>query len=77
VRVLVNVTYSYAIAATAARSVQGLERRSTDENVQKFQFSYKWNKGILSRARMSRRKITKEDKAVPDDEEIRKILKIG
>jgi DDE superfamily endonuclease len=77
VRVLVNVTYSYAIVATAARSVQGLELWRTDESVQKLQFSHKWIKGILNRGGMSRRKITKEDKAVPDDEEIRRILKIG
>jgi DDE superfamily endonuclease len=71
------VTYSYAIVATAARSVQGLERWHTDESVQKLQFSHKWVKGILNRSGMSRRKITKEDKAVPGDDEIRRILKVG
>jgi hypothetical protein len=73
VRVIVNVTYSYAIVATAARSVQGLERWSMDENVQKLQYSHKWTKRILNRSGISRRKITEEDKAVPDDAEIRRI----
>lgn len=76
-RVLINVTYSYAIVATAARSIQVLDHWNMDEGVQKLQFSHKWIKGILNRGGMSRRKITREDKAVPDDEDVKRILKIG
>lgn len=71
------MTYSYAIVATAARSVQESERWNHEEKVQNLQFSHKWVKGILNRGGMSRRKITKEDKIVPDDNEVRRALKIG
>ena len=41
------------------------------------EFSNKWVKKFLVRAKMYRRKITKEDKNVPTPEEIKRILGIG
>jgi hypothetical protein len=50
----------------------------TDNNeIQKLKFSNKWVKKFLLRAKMYRRKITKEDKNVPTPEEIKRILGIG
>ena len=45
--------------------------------MQQLTFSNKWIKSFLSRGGVSRREITREDKAVPTDEEIHEVLKIG
>lgn len=74
---LVNVTYSYAIVVTAAKSVQDTEQWHDEEKIESLIFSNKWVHSFLSRGGVSRRKITTEDKVVPPDEEIRRILKIG
>jgi hypothetical protein len=73
----VNVTYSYAIVVTAAKSVQETEQWHEEEQIRCLVFSSKWAKTFLSRGSVSRRKITSEDKIVPTDEEIRRVLKIG
>jgi hypothetical protein len=75
--VLVNVTYSYASVVTAAKSVQEAEQWHEAEKRRSLIFSNKWVKNFLSRGGVSRRKITSEDKVVPTDEEIRRVLKIG
>ena len=72
-----NVTYSYAIVVTAAKSVQETEQWNEDEKIRNLVFSNKWVKNFLSRGGVSRRKITSDDKVVPTDEEIRRVLKIG
>ena len=77
VRILVNVTYSYSIVATAAKSVQDTPKWAGDQNVSKLVFSNKWAGIFLKRGGVSRRKITRGDKDVPDVEEINRILKIG
>ena len=74
---MVNVTYSYAIIAQAASAVQSRSHWIADENVQQLKFSNKWIKSFLSRGGVTRRKITREDKAVPSDEEIHETLQIG
>ena len=71
---MVNVTYSYAIIAQAASAVQSRSHWIADENVQQLKFSNKWIKSFLSRGGVTRRKITREDKAVPSDEEIHETL---
>ena len=45
--------------------------------MQQLTFSNKWIKSFLGRGGVSRRKITREDKAVPTDKEIHEVLKIG
>ena len=77
VRVVVNVSYSYAIIISAAKSVQENDAWINVASVEKIEFSQKWTKGFLSRGGLTRRKITREDKTVPGDEEIDSILKIG
>jgi DDE superfamily endonuclease len=77
VRVLVNVTYSYAIIVSAATDVQGKEKWENDEKINNLKFSNKWVKAFLKRGGLSRRKITREDKAIPDDDVVAVTLKIG
>jgi hypothetical protein len=77
VRVLVNVTYSYAIIVSAATDVQGKEKWENDEKINNLKFSNKWAKAFLKRGGLSRRKITREDKAIPDDDVVAVTLKIG
>ena len=48
-----------------------------NSEVQKLKFSNKWIRKFLVRGKMSRRKITKEDKAVPTPDEMKRILGIG
>lgn len=40
-------------------------------------FSTKWVRTFLNRANMRRRKITTDDKVIPSDEEVERIMKIG
>ena len=76
-RILVNVAYSYAIIEQAANSVRSKECWRNDKRVQQLAFSNKWVKSFLARGGVSRRKITREDKAVPSDQEINEVLRIG
>lgn len=72
-----NVTYSYAIVVTAAKSVQETAEWAGVQSINKLVFSNKWVKKFLKRGGVSRRKITSDDKDVPAAEEINRILKIG
>ena len=74
---MVNVTYSYAIVERAANAVKNRSCWQEDEIVQQLKFSNKWIKSFLKRGGVTRHKITREDKAVPSDEEIHEILNIG
>lgn len=76
-RIIVNVTYSYAIIITAAKCTQESEKYKNEKTIENSRFSHKWVKGFLERGGVRRRKITKEDKVTPTDDEIRRILKIG
>jgi hypothetical protein len=51
--VLVNVTYSYAIVVTAAKSVQETEQWHEVEKIKSLVFSNKRVKNFLSRAGVS------------------------
>lgn len=61
----------------AAQKVQKESDWAENSEVQKLKFSNKWVKKFLIRGKMSRRKITKEDKDVPTETEIKRILGIG
>ena len=74
---MVNVTYSYSIVERAANAVKNRYCWKHNEKVQQLKFSNKWIKLFLKRGGVTRRKITREDKAVPSDQEIHKILSIG
>ena len=76
-RIIVNVTYSYAIIITAAKCTQESEKYKNEKTIENSRFSHKWVKGFLERGGVKRRKTTKEDKDTPTDDEIRCILKIG
>ena len=77
VRVFVNVTYSYSIIEVAAKYVQSKIHWIQNPKISELQFSHKWLKAFLKRGGLTRRKITKEDKDVPDEEEIAYALDIG
>ena len=77
VRMLLNVAYSYPIIATTAKKVQSESMWTDNNEIKKLKFSNKWVKKFLLRAKMCRRKVTKEDKNVPTPEEIKRILGIG
>ena len=77
VRVLVNVSFNYTIINSAAKSVQEKDVWKNVASVQKIDFSAKWTRGFLNRGGLTRRKITREDKTVPSDEEIDSVLRIG
>ena len=74
---MVSVVYTYAIIIQAAKVTQGSERWCGDEKINTLMFSSKWVRSLLNRANMRRRKITTDDKVVPSDEEIIKIMNIG
>lgn len=77
VRVFVNVTYFYSIIEEAAKYVQSRIHWIQNPKISELQFSHKWSRAFLKRGGLTRRKITKEDKNVPDDEEIAYVLDIG
>ena len=76
-RILVSVMYTYAIIIQAAKMTQASERWKDDEKINTLMFSSKWVRTFLNRANMRRRKITIDDKLIPSDEEIRRIMEIG
>ena len=74
---VVNVTYSYGIIASAANAVKETEELISDKKVKALKFSNKWIKAFLKRGGLSRRKITREDKLIPNDNIVADTLKIG
>ena len=76
-RILVSVVYTYAIIIQAAKVTQASERWRNDAKIQPLMFSSKWVRTFLNRAKMRMRKITTDDKLIPSDEEIRRIMNIG
>ena len=72
-----NVTYSYAIIASAATAAQEIDEWKNKEKVQNLMFSNKCVKAFLDRGGLTRRKITREDKDIPDDNVVSNTLKIG
>lgn len=76
-RIVVSVVYSYAIIIEAALSVQKQFEWGENCSVKDLVFSSHWVKCFLNRAQMRRRKITTEDKKIPDEDEVIRIMKIG
>ena len=72
-----NVAYSYDVIIETAKEVQSQSSWQLREQVSKLKFSSRWVRGLLDRAKLRRRKITREDKVIPSLEEIRSILRIG
>ena len=72
-----SVVYSYAIIIQAAIAVQKQNNWTAIEKVKSLTFSSTWVKSFLRRANMRRRKITTEDKKIPTEEEILRIMSIG
>ena len=62
---------------TAAKDVQARDSWLLSEEIKNKKFTNKWIKSFLLRGGVTRRKITREDKEVPTDEEIAGVLKIG
>jgi hypothetical protein len=73
----VSVAYTYAIIVNAAKAVQASDRWINDEKIKILELTSKWVRKFLTRANMRRRKITTDDKKVPTDEEITRIMNIG
>ena len=76
-RILVSFIYTYAIIIQAAKVTQASERWCADDKINTLMFSSKWDRTFLNRANMRRRKVTTDDKVVPSDEEITRIMNIG
>ena len=57
--------------------VQQKDHWKEHEKIKEMQFSNKWIYGFLKRGGLSRRKITRDDKDLPSDDEINKVLKKG
>lgn len=72
-----NVTYSYAIIEEAAKDVQSRDHWRINKKIADLQFSHKWTRSFLSRGGRTRRKITEEDKDIPNDDKITSALDIG
>ena len=72
-----NITYSYAIIVAAAEDVQKENKWADDRAVHDLKFTPVWVRSFLSRADMTRRKITTEDKRRPSDLEVMQHMKVG
>ena len=72
-----NVAYSYDVIIETAKEVQSKLVWQSNEQVKKLQLSSNWVRGMLNRASLRRRKITREDKEIPCVNQVRAILKIG
>ena len=76
-KIIFNVAYSYDVIIETAKEVQSKASWQLNEQVKKLHFSSRWVRGLLDRAALRRRKITREDKVIPSVSQIRAILKIG
>ena len=72
-----SVVYSYAVIIEAALVVQKQFSWGYDSSIKNLLFGSHWVRNFLTRANMRRRKITTDDKKIPEDEEIIRIMKIG
>ena len=69
--------YSYAIIIEAAKSVQNAFYWGVGSAIPDLTFSSKWVRNFLTRGNMRRRKITTDDKVLPEEEEVVRIMSIG
>ena len=72
-----NVVYSYDVIIETAKEVQSKLTWQSNEQVKNLQLSSSWVRGMLNRASLRRRKITREDKVIPSINVIKAILRIG
>ena len=63
--------------ASATTAVRKSETWSSNEKTNALKFSNKWVKAFLKRGGLSRKKITREDKMIPDDSIVADTLRIG
>jgi DDE superfamily endonuclease len=76
-RIVVSVVYSYDVIIEAAKNVQQQFEWDNSNTVRNLVFSPHWVRGFLNRANMRRRKITTDDKKIPELSEILRIMGIG
>lgn len=76
-KILFNVAYSYDVIRETAREVQSKQSWQQNDQVRKLLFSPHWVRSLLNRADLRRRKITREDKLIPDIQQIRSIMLKG
>jgi hypothetical protein len=76
-RILINVTYSYAVIVQAAESVQESDEWKEVDIIKDLKFGSQWVRCFLDRAKMKRRKITRDDKDTPTQAEVRFQMEIG
>ena len=76
-RIVVSFIYSYEIIIEAAKKMQMQFERNNDSSVKSLMFSPHWVRDFLNRAKMKRRKITTDDKKIPEASEIMRIMGIG
>lgn len=72
-----SVVYSYDVIIEAARHVQQQFEWGDNNTVRNLLFSPHWVRDFLNRANMRRRKITTDDKVIPENSEIVRIMGIG
>ena len=77
VRIHANITYSYAILRAPAKAAAQSVRWKDEEKIKNLKFTDKWVRGFLTRASMTRRKITTEDKVRPSEEIVRAAMMVG
>jgi hypothetical protein len=73
----VSVVYSYDVIIEAAKKVQQQFEWDNNSSVKNLLFSPHWVRSFLNRANMRRRKITTDDKKIPELSEILRIMGIG
>ena len=74
---LVRVVYTYGIIIEAAKITLAEEKRKNDERVSGLMFTSKWVRTLLNRANLRRRKRTTEDKKIPSDEDMKRMMSDG
>ena len=76
-RIVVSVVYSYAIIIGAAKLIQKAFNWGEGSLTADLTFSSKWVRNFLTRGDMRRRKITTDDKVLPEEHEVIRIMSIG
>ena len=65
-RIILNVAYSYTIISATALEIQRQTNWINNAKVQTLKFSNNWVKKFLKRSGLRKRKITRDDKNIPN-----------
>ena len=75
--IVFSIAFDYSVIRETASEVQKRPHWQAESTVQSLEFSNMWISNFLTRANMTRRKITREEKAIPSPAEVVQRMREG